>query len=167
MKLSARRCLRVSLRLILKVEFRGTFYTPVWGFCRVLAKRLQMDVYREFMKLFILRTGVRSSPDWSVRHSLLMARNLAVAIDAVHEAGHRVGDINESNVLVAPDATLLRIVDADGVQISTGSNCLPLYCWCRSLRLLRLVLVVIREERNRRTCSYGHVRVTVMLLMRL
>lgn len=50
------------------------------------------------------------------RYALTAAANLAAALGAVHAAGHVVGDVNESNVFVASDATV-RIIDADSAQI--------------------------------------------------
>lgn len=44
------------------------------------------------------------------------ARNLAIAIRALHERGYVVGDLNESNILVAETA-LVTIVDTDSFQV--------------------------------------------------
>jgi hypothetical protein len=44
------------------------------------------------------------------------ARNLAVAIRAIHQEGYVVGDINESNILVA-DTALITIIDTDSFQV--------------------------------------------------
>ena len=79
----------------------GNLYTAEGKFAGFLMKRFQPDVYKTFMEVAHTRHRRKKFPKWSVMHSLLMARNLAVAIDAVHTAGHKVGDINESNVLVA------------------------------------------------------------------
>lgn len=140
----------------------GNLYTPSGDFVGFLMKRLQMDVYREFMKVAHTTHRRMQFPDWSVRHSLLMARNLAVAIDAVHEAGHRVGDINESNVFVAPDATV-RIVDADSVQISTGSTVYPCIVGKPEFTAPEISVGSYKEERNRRTVATDTFAFTVML----
>ena len=99
----------------------GNLYTAEGKFAGFLMKRFQPDVYKTFMEVAHTRHRRKKFPKWSVMHSLLMARNLAVAIDAVHTAGHKVGDINESNVLVASDATV-KIIDADSVQIGTPNG---------------------------------------------
>ncbi|MCB9151727.1 MAG: hypothetical protein H6641_23475 [Caldilineaceae bacterium] len=44
------------------------------------------------------------------------ARNLAAALELVHDRGHMVGDLNESNILVTPDARVT-LVDADSFQV--------------------------------------------------
>lgn len=140
----------------------GNLYTPSGEFAGFLMKRLQMDVYREFMKVAHTTHRRIQFPDWSVRHSLLMARNLAVAIDAVHQAGHRVGDINESNVLVAPDATV-RIVDADSVQISTGDTVYPCIVGKPEFTAPEISVGSYKEERNRRTVATDTFAFMVML----
>ena len=47
---------------------------------------------------------------------LLVARNLAVALAALHHKGYVVGDLNESNLLVAPN-DLITFVDCDSMQV--------------------------------------------------
>jgi TonB family protein len=42
--------------------------------------------------------------------------NLAAAFAALHERGYVVGDVNESNILVAPDGAIT-LVDTDGFQV--------------------------------------------------
>ncbi|HSU13901.1 hypothetical protein [Longimicrobium sp.] len=44
-------------------------------------------------------------------------RNLAAAFDALHAAGYVVGDVNESNILVAPYDAAVTLVDADSFQV--------------------------------------------------
>ena len=44
------------------------------------------------------------------------ARNLAIAVRALHERGYVIGDLNESNVLVAETA-LVTLVDTDSFQV--------------------------------------------------
>ena len=54
--------------------------------------------------------------DFTWRHLLFAAHNLASAVAAVHAAGHRVGDLRETNLLVAPSA-LVTLIDCDSFQI--------------------------------------------------
>ncbi|HEX6748414.1 MAG TPA: hypothetical protein VF092_14045 [Longimicrobium sp.] len=50
-------------------------------------------------------------------------RNLAAAFDALHAAGYVVGDVNESNLLVAPADARVTLVDADSLQVrDTGGG---------------------------------------------
>ncbi|HEU0115370.1 MAG TPA: hypothetical protein VFQ80_11870 [Thermomicrobiales bacterium] len=55
-------------------------------------------------------------PGFDRRHLHRTARNLAAATAAIHRAGHVVGDLNESNILVTP-RTLVTMIDADSFQI--------------------------------------------------
>jgi hypothetical protein len=50
------------------------------------------------------------------KHLLTVAHNLASAVAAIHERGHRVGDLREANILVAPQA-LITLVDCDSFQV--------------------------------------------------
>lgn len=52
--------------------------------------------------------------DW--RLLVQTARNLASAIDALHQEGYVAGDLNESNVLAATD-TVVTVVDCDSMQV--------------------------------------------------
>lgn len=44
------------------------------------------------------------------------ARNLAIAFGALHQGGYVIGDVNESNILVA-DSALVTLVDTDSFQV--------------------------------------------------
>lgn len=49
------------------------------------------------------------------------ARNLAAAMRALHERGYVVGDVNESNILVA-NTSLVTLVDTDSFQVREPNN---------------------------------------------
>lgn len=49
------------------------------------------------------------------------ARNLAAAFAALHSHGHSVGDVNQGNLVVAPDATV-KLIDCDSFQITTEQS---------------------------------------------
>jgi len=49
-------------------------------------------------------------------HLFTTAYNLASCVAAIHEKGHCIGDLNESNFLVSP-STILSVVDCDSFQI--------------------------------------------------
>jgi len=49
------------------------------------------------------------------------ARNLAAAVRALHARGYVIGDVNESNILVA-DTTLVTLVDTDSFQVREPGN---------------------------------------------
>ena len=52
---------------------------------------------------------------------VVIARNISSAIAAVHERGYCVGDINESNVLIAQNA-LITLIDCDSFQVRDDSS---------------------------------------------
>ena len=57
----------------------------------------------------------KESPTFSYVSLLRTARNLARAVRSVHSRGYVIGDVNESNVLVAEDA-IVTLVDTDSFQ---------------------------------------------------
>ncbi len=72
---------------------------------------------REWLYLANAKDRRRVAPDFNVRYAFAAIRNLAVAIEAIHSAGHCIGDINESNLLINASATV-SVVDTDSMQIS-------------------------------------------------
>lgn len=55
---------------------------------------------------------------WSKK--ITIAKNLCVAIGAVHKAGHVVGDFNPKNISVNSKTGLITMLDADSYHISDG-----------------------------------------------
>jgi hypothetical protein len=53
--------------------------------------------------------------DWARLHRVGM--NLAAAFAGVHAAGYVIGDVNESNFVVAPDEATVALVDTDSFQV--------------------------------------------------
>lgn len=140
----------------------GNLYTPDGKFAGYLMRRLHMDTYRTFMEVAHTRQRRQKFPNWSILHSLLMARNLAVAIDAVHTAGHIVGDINESNVLVANDATV-RIIDADSAQITYNNQTYPCTVGKPEFTAPEISKGSYSDPKNRRTPATDAYAFTIML----
>lgn len=58
---------------------------------------------------------------------LLVARNLAVALAALHQKGYVVGDLNESNILVARN-DLITFVDCDSMQVRDAATAQVFRC---------------------------------------
>jgi len=52
------------------------------------------------------------------------ARNVAAAFDSIHAHGHVVGDVNQGNLVVRPDA-IVRFIDCDSFQITVGRTRFP------------------------------------------
>lgn len=81
------------------------------------------------IEVFNPRRRATVAPGWDARYLHRAARNLASAVAAVHAAGHVVGDLNESNVLVAPNA-LVSLIDADSFQIAGEDRGRPVVWPC-------------------------------------
>ena len=55
--------------------------------------------------------------DWSFL--IHAARNIASAFDTIHTHGHVIGDVNQSGILISPQATC-RLIDTDSFQVKLG-----------------------------------------------
>ncbi|MEQ4719385.1 hypothetical protein [Nonomuraea sp. B19D2] len=55
------------------------------------------------------------------------AKNLAVAVDPLHDTGYVIGDFNARNILVTRSA-VVAFVDCDSFQVPRGVNFLPFKC---------------------------------------
>lgn len=54
-------------------------------------------------------------------HLFIVAYNLSSSVAALHEKGHRIGDIRENNVLVGKNS-LITLIDCDSFQIMDNSS---------------------------------------------
>lgn len=86
-----------------------------------LMKKLPMEKYRMWASFTQGAERKKTSENFDVRYAFAAILNLAIALEAVHDAGHFVGDVNESNIFVGNDAGVL-LVDTDSAQISTNSG---------------------------------------------
>ncbi|MCD1259728.1 hypothetical protein B5M42_012880 [Paenibacillus athensensis] len=74
-------------------------------------------VGKEIHKLYGPKTRLREFPAASYPFLVHTAANLARAFAAVHESGHRIGDVNHGNFYVSSQATVM-LVDCDSFQIA-------------------------------------------------
>lgn len=51
------------------------------------------------------------------KHLFTAAFNLVSSVAAIHERGYRIGDLNESNIMIAP-TTLIVLIDCDSFQVT-------------------------------------------------
>ena len=79
-------------------------------------QKLDSSSYRPWLELSNTADRRKSSPDFSFMYALTSSLNLCVAVRSVHAAGACVGDINESNIFVGRDASVL-LIDTDSAQI--------------------------------------------------
>jgi len=88
-------------------------------FVGYLMPRIQNAV--PLLEVFNPRLRARTLPGFDRRYLHRAARNLAAALGALHDCDYVVGDLNESNVLVAPSA-LVTLIDADSFQVQEQSG---------------------------------------------
>ncbi len=86
-----------------------------------LMTKLEAKVNREWLYIANAKDRRKVAPDFDVRYAFAAIRNLAAAVLSVHSSGHKIGDLNESNLLINNTATVL-IVDTDSMQISSPSG---------------------------------------------
>jgi DNA-binding helix-hairpin-helix protein with protein kinase domain len=81
----------------------------------------RIDRARLIVEYYTPRTRLQHCPRFQYAYLLRTARNLATAVGALHERGYVIGDLNESNVLVTPQA-LVSLVDTDSFQVPAGAT---------------------------------------------
>jgi formylglycine-generating enzyme required for sulfatase activity len=86
-----------------------------------LMPKLDTSKAKPIFQYYNPSTRRKESPTFSYVYLLRTARNLAVAFKSVHARGYVIGDVNESNVLVAEDA-IVTLVDTDSFQVNDGTT---------------------------------------------
>lgn len=66
-------------------------------------------------------------PDFDVRYLYRTAKNLAIAMNALHARGYVIGDVNQKNILVASNA-LISLIDTDSFQVVDRKNNVTYRC---------------------------------------
>jgi hypothetical protein len=82
-----------------------------------LMRRIDLSTSVPVFRLYNPQARQQVAPGFTWRYLLRTARNVAAIVDAVHRAGHVVGDLNESNLLVSNRA-LVSLVDCDSMQVT-------------------------------------------------
>lgn len=96
-------------------------FTEDRDFKGYLMPKLESKTNREWLYLANAKDRRNVAPDFDVRYALVAVRNLAAAMLAVHNAGHRIGDVNESNITISANGTIF-IVDTDSMQIRASDG---------------------------------------------
>jgi DNA-binding helix-hairpin-helix protein with protein kinase domain len=76
--------------------------------------------FKDIHLLYNPKSRVREFPpkaNWSFL--LHTAGNVARAFSVIHEYGHVIGDVNQSNVRVSPESAVVSLIDCDSFQISS------------------------------------------------
>jgi hypothetical protein len=77
--------------------------------------------HRPLFELYLPKLRLAEFPRADWRFLLRAAENTARVFHDLHQAGVVIGDVNHSNLLVAPDATV-RCIDCDSFQITAGAQ---------------------------------------------
>lgn len=93
-------------------------------FAGYVMRKLPKDSYRMWAELAHAKQRRESAAKFDVRYALTAALNFALTLSSVHDAGHMVGDVNESNIFIGNNASVL-LVDTDSAQIKSGSTIYP------------------------------------------
>src|SRR5262245_6222507 len=75
--------------------------------------------FKDVHLLYSPKSRVRefsAKADW--RFLVHAAGNVARAFSVIHEQGHVIGDVNQSNVRVSPETAIANLIDCDSFQIS-------------------------------------------------
>jgi len=81
--------------------------------------RLDLKITKEIFNYYIPATRRQQFPLFSYFALLRTAQNLSRAVRSIHSRRYVIGDINESNFLVAEDA-IITLVDTDSFQFNDG-----------------------------------------------
>ena len=71
---------------------------------------------KEVFEVYVPQSRLKFCTGFNYKYLMRTARNISSAVHSLHEKGYVIGDINERNVLVSPDA-LITIIDVDSFQV--------------------------------------------------
>jgi hypothetical protein len=92
------------------------------GFAGFLMPYIDTKVFREAHKYFDRSDRLAQfGGNFTWRHLLAAAQNLASCVAAIHAQNHRIGDLRETNVLIAENA-LVCLIDCDSFQIRDAAT---------------------------------------------
>lgn len=103
----------------------GTLFTPS---NKCMAGFLMKNVsrFKDIHLLYSPKSRTREFPpkaNW--RFLIHSASNVARAFSVIHDNGHVIGDVNQSNVRVSPETAIVNLVDCDSFQISANGKVYP------------------------------------------
>lgn len=76
---------------------------------------------RKMIDFYNPKTRRKECPLFTYKYLAATALNLAIAVRALHQRGYVMGDVNESNILVA-ESTMVTLVDTDSFQVREPGN---------------------------------------------
>jgi DNA-binding helix-hairpin-helix protein with protein kinase domain len=82
--------------------------------------------YKDIHLLYNPKSRTREfTPKANWRFLIHSASNVARAFAVIHENGHVIGDVNQSNVRVSPETAIVNLVDCDSFQICANGKVYP------------------------------------------
>lgn len=94
---------------------------PDGAFAGYIMERMDKSNWREWLVFSNAKDRKKTAPDFSIQYALTASRNFVATLKNVHEAGHKLGDINESNILISGTAETT-VIDTDSAQITRGEQ---------------------------------------------
>jgi DNA-binding helix-hairpin-helix protein with protein kinase domain len=84
----------------------------------------RLTEWRPLHSVYQIRSRLTHFPQRNFAFLVRVARNLSTCVHHLHEHGVVVGDLNESNAFVGPDA-MVKLIDADSFQIEENGRVFP------------------------------------------
>src|SRR5271154_2538107 len=85
-----------------------------------------VGLFKDIHLLYNPKSRTREfSPKANWRFLIHTASNVARAFAAIHDCGHVIGDVNQSNLRVSPETAIVNLVDCDSFQISANGKVYP------------------------------------------
>jgi DNA-binding helix-hairpin-helix protein with protein kinase domain len=84
----------------------------------------RIDNGRTLINVYNFQRRLVEAPGINWHHLHVIAENVAIIVESIHDKGYVIGDLKPQNLLVPEDTLLVSIVDTDSFQISdvnTGS----------------------------------------------
>lgn len=80
-----------------------------------------VEQMRRMIDFYNPKTRRKECPLFTYKYLATTAMNLSIAVRALHQRGYVMGDVNESNILVA-ETTMVTLVDTDSFQVREPGN---------------------------------------------
>lgn len=90
-------------------------------FVGYLMEKLDSNKYKPLAVFSNSKDRKKIAKNYDVKYAFNTCLNISIAIESAHDVGHCIGDINESNILIAANSTV-KIVDCDSAQIKNEDN---------------------------------------------
>ncbi len=114
----------------------------------------QVEKMRRMFDFYNPGTRRKKCPLFTYKYLVATSLNLAIAVRALHQRGYVMGDVNESNFLVA-DNTMVTLVDTDSFQVREPGNGTIHHCTVasplftpREMQGVDFTMAVRREEQD-------------------